>query len=142
MNTGEVIALLGVGEQPTTGEVRVARRRVAKRLHPDLGGEQRTRAMADVNAACDRLMARIRRGDLNPPPPRVATRPVPVVVAVKRFEFRPVYAAIALATMLLAFTFTVTIVGASAGGVAAGLLVAAVAGGCAVGGVLLYLSRH
>lgn len=47
-------ALLGVGGQATAEEIRLARRRLAKVLHPDTGGDPRM--MRRVNEAADLLL--------------------------------------------------------------------------------------
>lgn len=65
--------VLGVGPDATTAEVRRARRRLAKELHPDLH-DQRTRAeaerrMALVNQAFDALAAEAVAVPVPPPPP-------------------------------------------------------------------------
>ena len=74
-------ARLGLTGDPTTGEVRIARRRVAKRLHPDRAGPGAQRAMAELNRTCDELIASIRtsggalRAPTSGPPPPAETAP-------------------------------------------------------------------
>lgn len=72
MDRSELISVLGVSELATTGEVRRARRSVARFLHPDANTED-ARTMADVNAACDDWLADIRaRVDRPPTSPNFA----------------------------------------------------------------------
>jgi hypothetical protein len=64
MDRAELIDVLGVSDSPTTGELRLARRRAARRLHPDAVGDQAAKMMAEkmseVNEACDRWIDEIR----------------------------------------------------------------------------------
>ena len=59
MPRSEAQALLGVGDQATSEEIRDAHRRLIARVHPDAGGsaELATR----VNAARDALLAEMKR---------------------------------------------------------------------------------
>ena len=138
MNTAELIALLGVPDAPTTGEVRLARRRVAKRLHPDLGGDALTRAMADVNAGCDRLIVSIRAGRRRPP--AVAAGPAPS--AAQRAVFRTEYAIATVCLMGIVFGLFAGLLGGGATAVAAGLLFAALAGAAFVAVLLRVVERR
>ena len=70
-----LIEVLGVSHDPSTGEVRRARRRVARALHPDTHDDA-TDQMAEVNSACDLWLAEIRaRRHAVPTPPEPATAP-------------------------------------------------------------------
>jgi hypothetical protein len=51
---GDARRLLGLGDAPDAEDVRAARRRLAKHLHPDAGGDDA--AMRRVNAAADVLL--------------------------------------------------------------------------------------
>ncbi|MEP7201192.1 MAG: J domain-containing protein [Ilumatobacteraceae bacterium] len=65
--TNDPFSVLGVGPDSTLEEVRLARRKLAARFHPDHGGDP-TR-MGEINAAFDLVVAYLR----NPPaPPPVA----------------------------------------------------------------------
>jgi hypothetical protein len=66
-------AVLGVSPDATLEEVRVARRRLARRAHPDHGGDEAR--MREINLAFDQAVKAI----LRPPPvaPAPATRPSP-----------------------------------------------------------------
>ncbi|MGQ0559278.1 MAG: DnaJ domain-containing protein [Sphingosinicella sp.] len=55
MGVAEARALLGVGEQATTEEIRDAHRRLIARVHPDAGGS--AELAHRVNAARDTLVA-------------------------------------------------------------------------------------
>jgi hypothetical protein len=62
-------AVLGVGPDATLEEVRVARRRLARRAHPDHGGDEAR--MQEINLAFDQAVKAILR------PPAPAPRPAP-----------------------------------------------------------------
>lgn len=115
IDTGQLRQVLGLPANPTTGEVRIARRGFAKRAHPDLHGEGRGRVMADVNEACDRLIARIRRGErrgpTSPQPSPAAPAAPPVVRRSAGPAFRPVYALSTIAVTILAATATLLLGG-------------------------------
>ena len=69
MTSPDPFSVLGLAPTATLAEVRAARRRLAKEIHPDLGGDESR--MRDVNRAFDqavrRLLGRPDRSD--PPPP-------------------------------------------------------------------------
>src|SRR5215475_7371451 len=77
MSTPDPFAVLGLAPTATLAEVRAARRRLAKEIHPDLGGDDGR--MREVNRAFDqavrRLLGRPERGD--PPPPPTPGEPAP-----------------------------------------------------------------
>lgn len=133
----ELIAVLGVSEHATTGEVRRARRAVARFLHPDADARTAT-AMADVNAACDDWLAEIRSRRDSPslttdvaasqPPPQASnmgSRPAP---SDRRSDWK-----LTLVASLVLFGVIVAVVVAVAGlsipTIAAGLLLGIGAGG-------------
>ncbi len=144
MNTGELLQLLELPGDPTTGQVRAARRRIAKRLHPDAHQGRLERAMAEVNAGCDRLIADIRRQRSKPvvaepvpaPPIRVDNMRTPV-------EFRLEYVISTVVVVLLGFMCTVLIVrSSSAAAVAFAVLVSAILGLAFIGTLIALLSRR
>lgn len=144
MNTGELLQLLELPGDPTTGQVRVARRRIAKRLHPDAHGGRLERAMAEVNAGCDRLIADIRRRRSEPvvaepapaPPIRVDNVRGPV-------EFRFEYAISAAFVVLLGFMSAVLVVrSSSAAAIAFAVLVSAILGLAFIGTLIVLLRRR
>lgn len=69
MERSQLIALLGTSDQPSTAEVRRARRLVARQLHPDAGADLNPDVMSQLNAACDEWINEIRaqRDRSNPP---------------------------------------------------------------------------
>lgn len=73
MERTELVALLGVTADPTTGQVRQASRSLARRLHPDTAGQDSATTMAEVNAAIDEWLAQI-RSRRNAPTPASAAR--------------------------------------------------------------------
>ena len=60
MDRTELISLLDVPSEPTTGQVRQARRTLARRLHPDATGSAASSRMAEINAAVDAWIVEIR----------------------------------------------------------------------------------
>jgi hypothetical protein len=77
MSAPDPFTVLGLAPTATLAEVRAARRRLAKEIHPDLGGDDAR--MREVNQAFDqavrRLLGRPERGD--PPAPPPASSPPP-----------------------------------------------------------------
>lgn len=123
---------LGVSASPTTGELRTARRRVARRLHPDIAGERGATSMAALNAACDEWIQEIRRGVSAQP---AAVDPVAARPATGRL--RPLDAVSTLALVAAVALVTVVLLGASVVSLAAGLLL-----GAGAGGVYLVVLHH
>ena len=137
MDRTELISLLDVPSEPTTGQVRQARRTLARRLHPDATGSAASSRMAEINAAVDAWIAEIRArrqagptGDVtipSEPPAAPIDAPVP---------FRVTHA---IATVLLVgavIGVVVLVVGLSVMTLATGALLGAVAG--AVYAAVLY----
>jgi hypothetical protein len=146
----ELIGVLGVSEHATTGEVRRARRVVARFLHPDADARSST-AMADVNAACDDWIAEIRsRRDLSPQTNKVvANQPSPPA---SNLHARPATSnrhanwLLTLVPSLVLFFVILGLVTAVAGPsvptIAAGLLLGIGAGGFYAVASLLNGERH
>lgn len=68
-------ALLGVDLTASTAELAAARRRLARSLHPDAGGD--AAAMQRLNAAYELAVAVVRAVEQAPPPPEAVAEPVP-----------------------------------------------------------------
>jgi hypothetical protein len=92
VSSPDPFAVLGLAPTATLAEVRAARRRLAKEIHPDLGGDDSR--MREVNRAFDqavrRLLGRPERGDPPAPPPPdpppSPTRQPPPATAASRGE--------------------------------------------------------
>lgn len=115
--------VLGVSENPTTGEVRRARKAAARLLHPDVAGDRAALRFADVNAACDEWIAEIRaqhaaeaQHSRAAPPARAGDLPARYAVAT-------------LALIVVAIACTIIVAGFSAASIAAGTLLGAGAAG-------------
>ena len=120
MDRAALISILGVAPDPTTGEVRSARRLVARNLHPDVTGGS-VPLMSDVNAACDEWIAEIRRARATP------TSEVRREPSVPEHGLRRIDVAATLALIVFGAILVVTVVGPSGASIAAGLLVGALA---------------
>ena len=68
--TNDPFPVLGVGPDATLDEVRMARRRLAARFHPDHGGDA-TR-MGEINVAFDAVVAYLTNPPAPAPPPALA----------------------------------------------------------------------
>ena len=141
MDRAELIDVLGVSDSPTTGELRLARRRAARRLHPDAVGDQAAEViaqkMSEVNEACDRWIDEIR-----------TTRDAPTVSMPASFVqqpastprarasappgraggLQPVYALATIALMVVIMGVIVLVAGPSVASVAIGALFGAAGG--------------
>jgi hypothetical protein len=142
MDRAELIDVLGVSDSPTTGEIRLARRRAARRLHPDAVGdgaaEVVARQMSEVNEACDRWIDEIR-----------TTRDAPTVSMPASFVqqpaaatphaqagaprvpaggLQPVYALATVALMVVIMGVIVLVAGPSVASIAIGALFGAAGG--------------
>ena len=73
----DAYAVLGVDQNADDETVASAYRRLARRYHPDLAGEEATRRMMHINAAFDAIRTAAARADYDaarrPPPPRDGT---------------------------------------------------------------------
>jgi len=131
MERAELVELLDLTDSPTTGEIRLARRQAARRLHPDRAGGVSEARMAEVNDACDRWIAEIR-----------AARDAPTVTMPATFVRQPddgirsapggalarVYVLATLALMLVIMAVVVVVAGPSVTSIAVGALVGAAGG--------------
>jgi hypothetical protein len=146
MDRAELIEVLGVSDSPTTGELRLARRRAARRLHPDAMGDraaevmaqQMAEQMAEVNEACDRWIDEIRTKRDAPtvsmpasfvqqpaadtPPATASAPPRPAG------GLQPVYALATIALMVVIMGVIVVVAGPSVASVAIGALFGAAGG--------------
>lgn len=140
MERTELVALLGVTPEPTTGQVRQARRSLARRLHPDAAGQESTAMMAEINAAVDEWLTQIRsRRDAPTPAAPAATaasaRPVQTVA---RVPLRISYAAATILLVVVVSIVVVALVGFSATSLATGALL----GSGAAGAFATLVHRH
>lgn len=140
MDRSELIDVLGVSDAPTTGELRLARRRAARRLHPDAVGDRGAAEMADlmseVNEACDRWIDEIRTSRDAPTvsmPSSFVQQPTPrasesSATARSVGGLQPVYALATVALMVVIMGVIVLIAGPSVASIAVGALFGAVGG--------------
>jgi hypothetical protein len=70
--TNDPFSVLGVGPDATLDEVRMARRRLAARFHPDHGGD--AARMGEINVAFDAVVAYLTNPPAPAPPPASPTR--------------------------------------------------------------------
>lgn len=77
-------AVLGVGPDATIEEVRVARRRLAARFHPDHGGD--AVRMGEINAAFEAVVAQLSKPASVPPVPPPAPDPTPAPQRQPRYQ--------------------------------------------------------
>lgn len=144
MDRRALIEVLGVSQSPSTGEVRRARRRVARTLHPDAGGDS-TQEMAEINAACDQWLneIRARRWEVPPRTPKPAPSatvapPTPRASPRQRIanNHGSYLATVAIPALVVLLTgISVAVVGLSILAVAAGVLI-----GLGLGGMLVVSS--
>ena len=140
MDRSELIDVLGVSDAPTTGELRLARRRAARRLHPDAVGDHGAAEMADlmseVNEACDRWIDEIRTSRDAPTvsmPSSFVQQPAPRASASSATArsaggLQPVYALATVALMIVIMGVIVLIAGPSVASIAIGALFGAAGG--------------
>jgi len=137
MERGELISVLGVSETPTTGEIRLARRQAARRLHPDSAGDPTAAAMAELNEAADRWIDEIRRARDAPTvampaayvqSPSTPSSPPPAA----RGGIGPVYVVATIALMAVITAVVVIVAGPSVVSFAIGAL-------CGAAGAAIYL---
>jgi hypothetical protein len=147
MDRAELIEVLGVSDSPTTGELRLARRRAARRLHPDTAGDRAAEAMAremsEVNEACDRWIDEIRTTRDAPTvsmpasfvqQPRATTTPPPASSGASATSvtsaggLQPVYALATIALMVVIMGVIVFVAGPSVASIAIGALFGAAGG--------------
>jgi hypothetical protein len=147
VDRSSLISLLGVSDAPTTGELRTARRFVARQLHPDAAGDRSASIMADVNSACDRWIAEIRAGTTTSPDnlessqPREA-EPAPWVQPRSSITFQVSYAVGTISVAFVTMVLIVMIAGPSVTTFAVGALFGAVAGAAYVGVVFVLARRE
>jgi hypothetical protein len=139
MDRAELIDVLGVSDAPTTGELRLARRRVARRLHPDAAGERAAQTMSDVNEACDRWIDEIRTSRdaaTVSMPASFVQQPTPTSTHRSGVDapprpaggLQPVYALATIALMVVIMGVIVLVAGPSTASIAIGALFAAAGG--------------
>lgn len=111
MERTELVALLGVTADPTTAQVRQARRSLARRLHPDTAGQDSAATMAEVNAAVDEWLTQIRSRRNAPTPASAAQAPTSAGQRPDRPEAQvPLRISHAAATILLVIVVTIVVV--------------------------------
>jgi len=81
-------AVLGVRRDATLEEVRVARRRLAARFHPDKGGD--TARMGEINAAFEAAVAELTSRSVATPDPAPAPAPPPAAPEPRRSRYQGV----------------------------------------------------
>jgi hypothetical protein len=144
MERADLVELLELTDSPTTGEIRLARKQAARRLHPDRAGGLGAAQMAEVNDACDRWIAEIRTARDAPTVTMPATfvrQPDTATTPTASAALARVYVLATLALMLVIMAVIVVVAGPSVTSIALGALIGA-AGGAIYLAILRTVTRR